>query len=37
MHAPVEVTDFAPTIAAILGVNPADWDGTPITGLLERT
>jgi predicted AlkP superfamily phosphohydrolase/phosphomutase len=37
MHAPVEVTDFAPTIAAILGVNPADWDGTPIASLLERT
>ena len=36
MNAPVEVTDFAPTMAAILGVDPADWDGTAIAGLLER-
>jgi predicted AlkP superfamily phosphohydrolase/phosphomutase len=36
LNAPVEVMDFAPTVAAILGVDPADWDGTTIAGLLER-
>jgi predicted AlkP superfamily phosphohydrolase/phosphomutase len=29
------VMDFAPTIAAILGVDPADWDGSTIAGLLD--
>jgi predicted AlkP superfamily phosphohydrolase/phosphomutase len=37
MNAPVEVTDFAPTLAAILGVDPADWDGTAIAALSGRT
>jgi predicted AlkP superfamily phosphohydrolase/phosphomutase len=35
LDAPIEVTDFAPTLAAMLGVESADWDGIPISGLLE--
>jgi predicted AlkP superfamily phosphohydrolase/phosphomutase len=36
LNAPVEVMDFAPTVADILAVDPADWDGTTIAGLLDR-
>ena len=36
LHSRIDVVDFAPSIAAILGVHPADWDGTAIAGLLER-
>ena len=36
LNAPVEVVDFAPTVAAILGVDPADWDGTTIASILEQ-
>ena len=35
-NAPLEVMDFASTVATILGVDPADWDGTTIADLLER-
>ena len=35
-NAPLEVMDFAPTVATILGVDLADWDGTTIAGLLVR-
>lgn len=37
LNAPVQVTDFAPTVAALLGVEPADWDGAIIPGLLKST
>ncbi|MEL7027626.1 MAG: alkaline phosphatase family protein [Pseudomonadota bacterium] len=35
LNSPVAAVDFAPTLSTILGVEPGDTDGEPITALLQ--